>query len=170
MKKLIQGALLSIGLLAGTTQAAMIVDTVAQNEHIDWWESYSYTHNLNDDGFALGSALSGTLEILVRDDKKGWDEFLGWESILFVVEDFDFDTGDISFFGSAFSNELEVEALASINADGYLGVKVTSVLGDFWLGDSVLTVQTADVPGPGILGLMAIGMIGLGFSRRKRQI
>lgn len=168
MKKLLGGLLLSVGLLAGTAQAGFIQDTVEQNQYIGWWDHFSYTHDLNDDGFVLGSALSGTLEIKVTDDKKGIDEWLGWESIMFVVEEFDFDTGGFSF-GSGFYNELEVEALAAINMDGELDVTVKSLYGDFWLGDSILSVNTSEVPGPGILGLFGIGLVGLGLARRKRS-
>ncbi|WP_347330844.1 hypothetical protein [Marinimicrobium locisalis] len=169
MKKLLGSALLSVGLLAGTAQAGLITDTVEQEKFIDWGDEYSYSHNLNDEGFVLGSALSGTLEIQVADDKKGLDEWFFGESILFIVEEFDFDTGGMSLFGSAFSSALEVEVLASINADGYLGVTVKSITGDFWLGDSILSVNTVSVLSPSILGLMVIGLAGLGLSRRRNR-
>ena len=168
MKKLLGSALLSLGLLAGTAQAALIVDIVEQNEYIGWGDSYSYTHNLNDQGFTLGSALSGTLDIQVRDDATGWDELLP-EVITFVVGDFDFDTGGISFFANGYSSALEFKALGFLNTNGYLDVSVHSIIGDFWLGDSILSVTTAAVPGPGVLGLMVIGLAGLGFSRRKNR-
>lgn len=168
MKTLLGGLLLSLGLLAGTAQAGLIVDTVEQKEFIGWWDSYHYEHDLNDEGFVLGTAMSGTLEIHVADDKKGWDEYVLWEKILFTVEEFDFDTGGFTF-GTGFYNELEVEALAAINSDGLLDVTVTSLAGDFWLGDSILSVNTASVPGPGVLGLMVIGLAGLGFSRRRQR-
>src|SRR5690625_6379029 len=87
MKKLIGSALLSLGLLAGSAQAALIVDVVEQNQFIGWGGEYSYRHNLNDKGFTLGSALSGTLDIQVRDDNRGWDELVP-EVILFVIGDF----------------------------------------------------------------------------------
>ena len=169
MKKLIGSALLSLGVLAGSAQAALIVDVVEQNQFIGWGGEYSYRHNLNDKGFTLGSALSGTLDIQVRDDNRGWDELVP-EVILFVIGDFDFDTGGISLFGNGYARELGVKALGSLNSDGYLDVTVSSVLGDFWLGNSILSVTTAQVPGPGALGLMVIGLAGLfGVSRRKKR-
>jgi len=162
MKKLLGSVLLSLGLLAGTAQAGLIVNTVEQNEYVGFWKSYSYEHNLNDDGFVLGSALSGTLEINISDGNF-------WNKTLFVVDELDGDTGGITWFGQGFESELEFEALASINSDGFLGVTVKSLFGDFWLGDSVLSVHTAEVPAPGILGLMGIGLLGLGLVRRRRS-
>lgn len=168
MKKLLGSALLSVGLLAGTAQAGFIQDTVEQREYIGWLEKHSYTHDLNDDGFVLGSALGGSLTVNVTNDYEGEKELPFWKSVLFVVEDFDFDTGGFTF-GSGFYNDLEFKALAAINSDGYLHVTVKSLTGSVWLGDSILKVETADVPSPGILGLMVIGLAGLGLSRRKQS-
>lgn len=162
MKKLLGSVLLSLGFLAGTAHAGLIVNTVEQHEYVGFWESYDYEHNLNDDGFVLGSALGGTLEINISNGNL-------WNSILFVVDDFDGDTGGTSWLGNGYDSELEVGALASINSDGYLGVTVKSLFGSFWLGDSVLSVETAQVPGPGIVGLMGIGLLGLGLARRRRS-
>ncbi|NND39384.1 MAG: PEP-CTERM sorting domain-containing protein, partial [Pseudomonadales bacterium] len=135
--------------------------------------SHSYFHDLNDDGFELGSAVSGTLEISVTDDNDRSGEL-----VLFTVEDFDFDSGGYSF-GSAFVGGLEVNALGALNADGKLDVTVTSLWGDFYVGDSILTVYTNDdggtnssastvsVPEPGVLTLLGLGVIGLGLARTR---
>ncbi|WP_413693077.1 PEP-CTERM sorting domain-containing protein [Psychromonas sp. KJ10-2] len=142
--------------------ATTIVDTVNQNEYVGWWDSYSYTHDLNDDGFVLGSALSGTLEVSVADDGGYFDL---WETILFTVEDFDFDTGGVTF-GNGFSGDLEVNALGALNSDGYLDIIVSSVFGDFYVGDSVLTVE---VPAPGMFLLFGFAALGIAVGRKKRQ-
>ena len=113
----------------------------------------------------MGSALSGTLEINVSDDP----DFLVFipEVIVFVIEEFDFDTGGLTF-GTAFAGDLEIGALAALNTDGLLEVTVQSVFGDFFVGDSTLTVVTADVPTPETLGLLGLGLLSLAFARRAR--
>ena len=153
-------ALLSI---SSFSNAGVITDTVEQNVYVGWWGSHTYSHDITDDGFSLGSANSGTLSIAVSDDRDSWLEF-GGESILFVVEAFDFDTGSFSF-GSGFFGDLEVNALGALNNDGMLEVTVASLWGDFYVGDSVLTV---DVPTPSTLVLMSLGLLGLGAVRKVR--
>lgn len=146
----------------------MIVDTVIQNEQISSSTSsrLTYFHDLNDNGFILGSAESASLSINLYDDA----DLIG-EGAVIVVEAIDFDTDGVwgTFFGSAipgWTHDLEVNTLVALNADGILNVRVLG-LGDFWVGNSVLTVNT--VSEPGTFALLGLGLIGLGFSRRKQS-
>lgn len=156
------------GLVAGISvaHAGLITDTVENNQYLSTWQSYSYTHDINDDGFTLGSAVSGSLSIDIRDDQDQWWETLEWS--LIVVDDFDFDTDGFTFNANDFHNGLELEALASLNANGMLDVTVTSLWGDFYLGDSVLSVIT-EVPEPGTIALVGAGLFGLFIARRRKD-
>ncbi|MCF6282765.1 MAG: PEP-CTERM sorting domain-containing protein [Candidatus Polarisedimenticolaceae bacterium] len=163
MKKFISlfaGAVMLLS-IATMSSAAIITDTVSQYEYVNWLGSYSYTHNLNDDGFVLGSATSGTLSIDIADDDEGRYDF--YEVIVFTVEEFDFDTGGWTF-GTAFTGDLEINALAALNTDGYLDVTVSSLMGDFYVGDSVLEVDT--IPEPSTVLLLSVGLLGLAACRK----
>ena len=167
------------GMLLSSTvaRAIPIVDTVNQNVFMDTGSIHSYTHNLLDDGFQLGTATSGAIEIQFFDDDFDSDFFgANWEVILIVVDDFDFDTGGLSTSTSAtsFSSDIEFNALAEINSAGMLDITIASLWGDFYVGQSILTVETSNVlesdvrsvPEPGVLGMLGIGLIGIGVARR----
>lgn len=157
-------------LLATTAANAVpIIDTIDQNVLVDTQSPYTYTHDLNDDGFTLGTATSGTISIQFSDDILTNAADDGWEAILIRVENFATDTGGILDSARLFNNGLEVNALAQINAFGTLEVTVSSLFGDFYVGQSVLTVNAAQVPEPGILALLGFGFLGFGLARRVRK-
>ena len=152
---------LAIGLLfSASTFASTIVDVVDPNLSLSGFgSSVSYQHDITDDGFTFGSATSAYLEIEVNNL-----DF--WETLLFKIERFDFDSGAITL-GSMFAGNLEVEALAALNADGLLDITIYSGLfTSVKIGQSTLTVQ---VPAPETMLLFGLAIAGLAV-RRQRQL
>ena len=177
MKKILRlftSAILLFG-ISTTSNASTITDTVEQNIYLNTWQSYQYSHDISDDGFALGNALSGTLSIDLYDDNRGyWAQYRrdfkyipdGFEATLFTIADLDLDTGDITINGNDFYNSLDVQALASLNYNGLLNVTVFSLLGDFYLRNSVLTV---DVPEPSTIIMMLLALFSFAIIRIRKS-
>ena len=149
-----------------TSTASTITDTVEQNMYLSSWQTYHYTHDLNDNDFTLGNALSATLSINLYDDNVGiWFFPDGPEKTLFVIEDFDFDTDGITFGGNDFYNDLGIQALGAINYNGLLDITITSLYGDFFVGNSILTV---DVPAPTSIIILLSALLAFGVSKSRK--
>jgi hypothetical protein len=156
---------LALGMTFGASAgAATITDTISQDAYVTFFGSHTYTHDITDDGFVPGSAISGSLQISIYDDARDRFDILP-ELVLVIVDSFDFDSGGLTF--GAFDNSLGVQALGSLNADGMLQVTVQSLWGDFRVGESILSVEVSEVPVPGTLGLLGAGLAALGLARRK---
>jgi len=58
-----------------------------------------------------------------------------------------------------------------LDKTGSLTIAISSLVGDFYLGGSTLTVKgehNTAVPEPGTLALFGMGLLGIGLTRRKR--
>ena len=156
---------LALGMTFGASAgAATITDTITQDAYVSFLGSHTYTHDITDGGFVPGSAISGSLQISIYDDARDRLDFVP-ELVLVIVDSFDFDSGGLTF--GNFDNSLGIQALGSLNADGLLQVKVQSLIGDFRVGTSTLSVEVSEVPVPGTLGLLGAGLAALGLVRRK---
>jgi len=77
------------------------------------------------------------------------------------------DAGIAIFSGGGSTDAVLVpEVVAILNEEGSINMGFLG-FGDFTLGDSVLTVQTASVPEPGVLMLLGLGLIGLRVARPR---
>jgi hypothetical protein len=169
IKRLIVGALAMIG-LAGTANAAFVPatwsDEIGGTTYVGAYQPYTYSHNVA--GFNVGSDLitNFSLSIDLFDDAR-WDVFeiadidiTGWHEGF--VSSFEF--GD-----NAFTSGFSLFGLLELNTQGSLTVTVSSLLGDFYVGTSSLTARGySQVPEPGTIALLGLGLLGVGLGRRKK--
>lgn len=168
LKNAVAAAVLASSLNAN---AGLITDIVAVDEYVGWFDHAKWTHDLNDNGFVLGSAQSATLSIQFWDDGGRFD--LG-ELATIIVGTIDFADGSWIYNPvSDWNQTIGINSLASLNSNGLLNVKVWSDFGDFYVGNSTLDVTTRDeqpnpVPEPSTLGLIGFGLGALILARRKQ--
>jgi hypothetical protein len=147
-------------------QAGIITDVEEIDEHVGWWEVVSWTHDLSDTAFSLGTALSASLSIELSDDCDRC-EFLKDEWATIIVGIIDFQDGALFYEPvSDWYGSLGINSMAALNSTGQLDVAVVSLWGDFRIGDATLEIVT--VPEPGALLMLSMGLVGLGAVRRSR--
>lgn len=158
-------------LLSVNSFAGLITDVEAVNKTVSITKSVSWTHNILDQGFALGSAESANILIEFRDDKS--DPWLQpFETALVQIGFFDVQDGGLVLNPTVnWSGNLGLSSLVKLNADGTLFVQVTSLLGDFVIGKSTLSVVAKDVsvPESSSLMLLGLGLLGLAVMRKKAR-
>lgn len=148
--------------------AGLITDVVTVNKTLDSGQSVNWTHNILDNGFTLGSAQSANVTIQIKDDDSNfWRD--GLEAATIVIGVIDFEDGALVYNAvSDWTGSLGITSLGLLNSFGELSVSVSSIFGDFWIGNSTLTVKTSNVPEPGSLLLLSLGLLGLGLARRQK--
>jgi hypothetical protein len=173
-KGLILGTVAMIGLV-GTANAAFVPaswsDEISGTTYVGAGQSYTYSHNINDSTFTVGRDLITNFSLsvdLFDDARDSW-----WE----VVEIADVDVsgwheGLVSTFqfgADAFTSGFSLLGLLELNTQGMLTVTISSLLGDFNVGTSSLTARGySQVPEPGTIALLGLGLLGVGLGRRKK--
>ena len=123
----------------------------------------TWTHSFT---FAPPAAqiLLGTLTLSLYDDEA--DRLLNpstWELGFGFADDGQWDLGPVDT--GLYQYGVDVSALN----DGELEITVASLLGDFYIGKSDLTVTYEPVPEPSTILLLGIGLLGAGIFTRRRK-
>jgi hypothetical protein len=148
---------------------------VGSGVYIGNGQSYTYTHDVSDDGFRpLTDWITGFhLSINLQDDSRSW---LDGPELAFVNLPGALGDSFVSNFGLS-GEEFggwSILGLLELNTLGTLTVTISSIIGDFNLVGSTLTASgvahVASVPEPGALGLLGIGLMGMALSMRRRKI
>lgn len=136
-------------------------------------ETYTYTHNIVDNGFDSATDLITSADIdihLVDDENDIW--WLGGATETVRIRLDNVTQGNAFQVNSGiYSFNVMTQFLQT---DGSLVVTLEARSGDFYFRDSRLevsadrTAPVAAVPEPGSMALMGLGMLGLGFAARRK--
>jgi hypothetical protein len=173
-------AVVSLGLSISANAGPISFDsTVNQLHYIGNGQQKTYWHNLVEKGFVVGThiAQSFDLAIVLSDD---FDLSAETVRINVAAGSAEAQYGSILnlFLPSvtAYGSTL-AQALLQITETGLLSITVSSVRGDFYLGNSYLTVNAwapngVAVSEPGTLALMlaALALAGFAATRRRRKL
>ena len=163
----------AVCLFSATGFAAVITDieSFGAGQLVANKGEFSWDHDLSEHDFILGSAESANLLIVFRDDDTAGRD--GPENMHIFLDLEQVASAGDKPVTSWFYN-LQLSTLLQLNSNGFLTVTVKSLVGDFYIDSSTLSVTTGDVaqapvavPEPSTMLLFGLGLLGLGIARRQ---
>ncbi|MEL7504412.1 MAG: PEP-CTERM sorting domain-containing protein [Cyanobacteria bacterium J06554_6] len=169
-----------VALTAGSAQAASFRPTTwtdevsGIHEKLNRGDSYSYTHDITDngfDGFPHDIVLGYELGVKLEDDSSSRFDLFELASIDLpgFIGDRVYEVNAGTYFGG-----VSLAAVVQLNLAGQLDVTIKSLAGDFKVVSSHLTAygkeKVKDVPEPtSLLGLALLGTVGAGSALKRKQ-
>ena len=162
--------------LAGTANAAFVpatwTDSVGGTVKVNDGASYSYTHDLTDNGFRpltdLITNFSLSISLFDDQDLAGEKATIEVADVLGLSNNYSFN-----FSTNNFNHGTTLLGLIELNALGTLSVTINSLYGDFYFGGSKLVAaglqDTRQVPEPETLAMFGIGLVGVAAAARRRK-
>ena len=131
------------------------------------WNPVVWTHTVTNFNTATDTVSSYSLLLNLYDDADRSQEIALFSQPGSLLNAIFFDVAGPESAGWTYSGR------AQLDASGSLTVAISSLLGDFYLGSSTLTVRgdrdVRNVPEPTTLALLGTALLGFGLVRRKRQ-